>query len=230
MDRFARNCIKSWKKYLPGFEVKCWNNASLKDIHNPFVRAAIADRRWAFVADYVRLMALYRLGGVYFDTDVKLYKDIRGLLNCQIMIPTQPSVATGYNLMSAVVASVPGHPYIKACLDYYSHLEYDPQNYRKVVINPIMSGILHDSWGYEYEDRCQNLPDRVEILDRTYFGSDFDLGGFKPKDLYGVHYCNQSWVPSSRGRLYNFCKANDLMTLYKKFSAILQYVKKVAGK
>lgn len=226
LNRFARNCIKSWKKYLPGFEIKCWDNESLKTVDNQFVREAVADKRWAFVADYVRLFALYSEGGIYFDTDVKLYKDMRELLDCRLMIGTQPSVVTGYNLMSAVIASIPQHPYIKECLDYYSNLEYNSQNYRSVVINPIMSKILHDNWGYQYDDRCQALPDGITILDRTIWGSDFDLGDTKPRNLYGVHFCNQSWVPSSRGWFYNFCKSNDLMPLYKRLSVIIQAILK----
>lgn len=211
---------------MPGYEIKCWDNKSLESIDNAFVRNAIADRRWAFVADYVRLHALYKQGGVYFDTDVKLYTDIRDLLICDVMIPIQTSVATGYNLMSAVIAATPGHPYIKACLDYYSNLEYDSHNYRNVVINPIMSKILHDKWEFMYEDKYQELPDGIKILDRTFFRSDFDLDNINPKKFYGVHYCNQSWVPSNRGWLYNFCKSNDFMPIYKIISSSINFIKR----
>lgn len=215
LDRSARNCIKSWKKYLPGYEIKCWDNSCLDKIDNKFVRDAIADKRWAFVADYVRLFALYNEGGIYFDTDVKLYSCIDALLNHDLVIPTQKSVATGFNLMSAVIAAIPRHPYLKTCLDYYSNLGYDPNDYRKVVINPIMSMILHDKWKYEYEDKCQELAGGIHILDRSYFGSSYDMGDRKPKDFYGVHFCNQSWIPSDRGRFYTFCKSNDLMGFYR---------------
>lgn len=216
LDRFAKNCITSWRKYLPDYQIKCWDNESLDKIENQFVRQAIDDRRWAFVADYVRLYALYYEGGVYFDTDVKLYHDVREVMEQgEVIIPTQTSVTTGYNLMSAVIASVPGHPFIKKCLDYYTELNYDPDNFRKIVINPIMSRILHDGWGYRYENVCQDLPDGIRILDRSYFESDFDITDGKPSKFLGVHFCNQSWVPSNRGFLYNFCKSNDLMHLYK---------------
>lgn len=219
LDRFAKNCISSWRKYLPGYEVKCWDNESLKQIKSSFVQQAVADKRWAFVADYVRLYVLYHEGGVYFDTDVKLYHDVTGILNeAEVVIPTQSSVATGYNLMSAVIAAVPRHPYIKQCLDYNTYLNYDPANFRKLVINPIMSRILHDNWGYKYENICQTLPDGIKILDRTYFESSFDITDGKYSKFYGVHFCNQSWVPSNRGFLYRFCKSNDLMGLYELIS------------
>lgn len=222
LDRFARNCIKSWRKYLPGYEIKCWDNESLKQIDSAFVRQAIADKRWAFVADYVRLYALYSEGGIYFDTDVKLYHDVRQVFERgEVVIPTQTSPTTGFNLMSAVIASVPHHPFIKACLEYYADLEYHPEQYRQLVINPIMSRILHEGWRYEYKDISQKLPDGIEILDRTYFDSDFDITDGKHSRYLGVHFCNQSWIPSDRGFLYNFCKSNDLMKFYNQLTKFL---------
>jgi len=175
----------------------------------------MADGRWAFVADYIRLYALYHEGGIYFDTDVKLYSDIRDILNCNVVIPTQSSITTGHNLMVAIIASVAGHPFIKACLDHYSTLRYDHTNYRNIVINPIMSKILHDGWGYEYANISQELNDGIHVLDRTYFESDYDITKGNHRDFRGVHFCNQSWIPSNRGRLYTFCKNNDLMGVYK---------------
>lgn len=201
---------------MPGYEIKCWDNESLKQIKSTFVQQAIIDKRWAFVADYVRLYALYHEGGIYFDTDVKLYHDVRKIMQeGEVVIPTQTSVRTGYNLMSAVIATVPGHVFIKKTLDYYADLNYDPANFKNVIINPIMSQILHDGWGYKYENICQDLPDGIKILDRTYFESSFDITDGKYSKFLGVHFCNQSWIPSKRGFLYTFCRSNDLMGLYK---------------
>ncbi len=207
---------------MPGYQIKCWDNGSLRQIDSKFVRQAVADKRWAFVADYVRLYALYDEGGIYFDTDVKLYHDCREIMTQgEVVIPTQTSVTTGYNLMSAVIASVPRHPFIKKCLDYYADLTYQPEHFIKLVINPIMSRILYEGWGYKYENVCQELSDSIKILDRTYFESGFDIIDGRYSKFYGVHFCNQSWVPSNRGFLYNFCKSNDIMNLYNMLTRFL---------
>lgn len=188
------------------------------------MQQAAADKRWAFVADYVRLYALYHEGGVYFDTDVKLYHDIREIIQKgKMVMPTQSSVATGFNLMSAVIASAPGHPFVKKCLEYYASLTYDPSNFRNVVINPIMSRILHDWWGYRYENICQELPDGITILDRSYFESSFDIHDSNYSKFLGVHFCNQSWVPSNRGFFYTFCKSNDLMDIYNLITKCISF-------
>lgn len=194
----------------------------MKNIKNTFVQQAIADKRWAFVADYVRLYALYHEGGIYFDTDVKLYHDCRDLLSqAHVVIPTQSSITTGHNLMSAVIAASVAHPFVKKCLDYYGELQYDPNNYHKVVINPIMSEILHQDWCYKFENITQHLNDDILILDRSKFESDYDIKDDNHQKYFGVHFCNQSWVPTNRGILYNFCKSNDMMRLYRTLTKII---------
>ena len=75
-------CIESWKKYLPDYEIMEWNesNFNIKKA-NQYVREAYDNKKWAFVTDYVRLIALYENGGIYFDTDVEVFKSFDSLLS-----------------------------------------------------------------------------------------------------------------------------------------------------
>lgn len=68
-------CMDSWKKIMPDYELKLWNTQNF-DVENsiPYVKEAFANRKWAFVADYIRLYALYTEGGIYLDSDVKVLK------------------------------------------------------------------------------------------------------------------------------------------------------------
>ena len=62
-------CVDSWSKHLGDFELIHWNSGRF-DVHAvPFVSAAFKERKWAFVADYVRAYALYHEGGIYLDSD-----------------------------------------------------------------------------------------------------------------------------------------------------------------
>lgn len=68
----AKQCIESWHKFLPDYEIKEWNENNF-DIHiTPFVYEAYKLKKWAFVSDYARFWILYNYGGVYFDTDVEV--------------------------------------------------------------------------------------------------------------------------------------------------------------
>ena len=69
--RMMKKCIRSWKRNLPDYIIKCWNEDNFDIEAAPiYVRDAYKMRKFAFVSDYVRLYALYHEGGVYLDTDV----------------------------------------------------------------------------------------------------------------------------------------------------------------
>lgn len=74
------NCIKSWKRYLPEYEIKEWNESNFDININNFVYEAYNGKKWAFVSDYCRLWVLYNYGGIYLDTDMEVIKPLDGLL------------------------------------------------------------------------------------------------------------------------------------------------------
>ena len=47
------NCIDSWKKYCPEYEIIEWNEDNFDLNYNDYVREAYESKKWAFVADVV---------------------------------------------------------------------------------------------------------------------------------------------------------------------------------
>lgn len=73
----AQKCIRSWKKFCPDYEIREWNEDNFDISQAPdYVQQAYAQKRWAFVSDYVRLHALTKTGGIYMDTDVEVIKPL----------------------------------------------------------------------------------------------------------------------------------------------------------
>ena len=81
LPKLAKKCINSWKKYLPDYEIIKWNEENVNIDECPFIKEAYRNKKWAFVADYARTKALKEMGGIYFDTDMEIKKDISDLLN-----------------------------------------------------------------------------------------------------------------------------------------------------
>ena len=81
LPKLAKQCLKSWEKYLPDFEIKLWNEDNVDLNECPFIKEAYENKKWAFVADYARTKAMYEYGGIYFDTDMEIIKPIDHLLN-----------------------------------------------------------------------------------------------------------------------------------------------------
>lgn len=63
-SKLIRMCIKSWKKYLPDFEIKEWNETNFNIDAYPYVKDAINKKKYAFAADYIRLKVLKDWGGI----------------------------------------------------------------------------------------------------------------------------------------------------------------------
>lgn len=81
--KLAQKCIASWKKYCPDYEIIEWNENNFDVNMNGYTKWCYENKKYAFLSDYVRLLAVYKNGGLYFDTDVELIRNTDFLLNDQ---------------------------------------------------------------------------------------------------------------------------------------------------
>ena len=72
----AQKCIASWRKFLPDYEIKEWNEQNFDVNSIPYTAEAYRAGKYAFVSDYARMLILYQHGGLYFDTDVEVIKPL----------------------------------------------------------------------------------------------------------------------------------------------------------
>ena len=76
----ALDCIASWKKYLPDYELKQWDESNFDVNMIPYIAEAYKQKKYAFVSDYARFWIIYHYGGLYFDTDVEVIKPLDGII------------------------------------------------------------------------------------------------------------------------------------------------------
>ena len=76
----AKKCIASWRKFLPDYEIKEWNEDNFDVNSIPYTAQAYKHKKYAFVSDYARFKILYEHGGIYFDTDVEVIKPLDDIL------------------------------------------------------------------------------------------------------------------------------------------------------
>ena len=124
LPELARKCIASWRKYLPEYEIKEWNEDYFDLDAYPYVREAYDSRKFAFVTDVVRLYALYNEGGIYMDTDVEVLKPLDSILHYQAVsgFESQTRIQTG------LMACREGHPLFKELLEEYDNLHFIRSN------------------------------------------------------------------------------------------------------
>lgn len=121
LPSLAEQCIASWKKYMPEWELKRWDESNFDIASAPlYVRQAYEARKFAFVSDYVRLWALERYGGLYMDVDFEVYRSFDELMD------RYPAFA-GYEgskrqpVMQGVIASEPHGAWVRDMLGTYEH-------------------------------------------------------------------------------------------------------------
>ena len=76
----AKKCIDSWRKFLPDYEIKEWNEDNFDVNIIPYTQQAYEAKKYAFVSDYARFWILYHHGGIYFDTDVEVIRPMDDII------------------------------------------------------------------------------------------------------------------------------------------------------
>lgn len=99
----AQKCIASWKKFCPDYQIVEWNEDNFDVNLNGYTRMCYAQKKYAFLSDYVRLLVVAEQGGLYFDTDVELLKPPDFLLTQDAFFgfETREYVASGLGFGSA---------------------------------------------------------------------------------------------------------------------------------
>ena len=81
LPALAVNCIQSWKKFFPDYEIKEWNETNFDVNAIAYTREAYSVKKYAFVSDYARFWILYNYGGLYFDVDVEVIKPMDHIIH-----------------------------------------------------------------------------------------------------------------------------------------------------
>lgn len=209
MPKLAIDCIESWKKYCPDFEIKEWNEDNFDLDMYPYVREAYDNRKFAFVTDVVRLYALYNEGGVYMDTDVEVIQPIDRFLVHHAFsgFQTPNSYPTG------IMASEKGGKWAKENLEYYTgkHFIKDDGSLDLTTnVDTIMS--LLEPYGIKRNDTFQEIPDFFTLYPKEYFCPIEHVHNIKTtENSYTIHHFAGSWLPwteRTKRRIIKLCGKN----------------------
>ncbi|MDB5260129.1 MAG: glycosyltransferase [Candidatus Nomurabacteria bacterium] len=206
------DCIESWKSTNLGYEIKEWNELNFPIEEHPFASRMYNQKKWAFVADYVRLYILEREGGFYLDADMTLLQSLDSLsLNECVLGEEEPGI-----ISAGMVGAIPHHPFIKACKNLYDSHQGD------LITIPLM--LTQAFKDYPDKDKLVVLPPKAfypynQDNIKLYRGQ--DLG----PDVYGVHMWHHSWGSP----LYKFLKKIGILKFGKKVTGALG-IKKILKK
>lgn len=190
----AKKCIASWRRFCPDFEIREWNEDNCGDLAIPFMAEAYAAKKYAFVSDVMRLVVLEQYGGVYFDTDVEVLRDISPLLEDEgfIGFENDQFVNSGQ-----VLAAIPHHPVIGAMIAEYKTLHFlNPDGSINAVGCPHLNSDVMERFGLVRNGQEQ-LVAGIHVYPEDYFNPmDSTTGKLtKTEHTYSVHWYSMSWMP-----------------------------------
>lgn len=162
----AQRCIASWKKFCPDYEIVEWNETKIDLSALPlYVQQAYAAQKWAFVADYVRLHALIRYGGVYMDTDVELVAPLDRFMNQAAFVGFEDAS----HVATCVMACEPEFPLFKEFLLQYSNMQFlNPDGTLNTTTNVSRLTDICLEWGMLQNGQCQSVAG-LTIYPADYF-------------------------------------------------------------
>lgn len=197
----AKDCIASWKKFFPDYEIIEWNEDNFDVNSITYTAQAYAAKKYAFVSDYARFKILYEYGGLYFDTDVEVIKPMGDIIEKGPFMgfeidpcKERPFGAVNPGLGLSAERSMLLYANI---LSYYNQLLFllpdGSLNITDAVVNITTRELINA--GLKNTDGIQTVAD-VTIYPSDYLNPFDDLTGKlkTTKNTRAIHWFTKSWI------------------------------------
>ncbi len=205
--QLVKDCISSWKIYLPDFEIIEWNETNTDLLSNSFVKNAYKLKKWAFVSDYIRLQKLSEIGGIYLDTDMLFVKKLNSIfLHSDMFI----SCENDSFISAGIIGAKKNYFFIEKLLDYYNNININKfTNLFEITIPKIITQEFRKEFNYNGNFKKTINLKSLKIFPSEYFyslPSDSSIDKKKYKkyltdNSYAVHLWGESWVSKNEFEL-----------------------------
>ena len=223
LPELAQKCIASWKKFLPDYEIKEWNENNYDVRKIPYTAQAYNAKKYAFVSDYARFDILYQYGGVYFDTDVEVIKDLRPIIERGAFIGVEkglrPLLAAGLGIASPAASDI-----YREILDSYQNEQFvndDGSLNLKTVVTRVSD--IFKSHGFVEQDIMQFVADTMIYPSEYFCPKDYATGKvLLTENSYTIHHYDASWTSIAQKKydrqrkflISHFGKAGKLLSIF----------------
>ena len=234
MPQSQRDYIKGWHRLMPDWEIVRWNERNFPVDLCPYSIEAYHQKKWAFISDVARLWVLDNLGGVYLDTDIKLFSSLEPFLGCKAFTgfewyyedyetqdlrlldsngrPLNPeTIIPCCGLLAGIIGATPSNRFIKECLDAYSNL--NPKDNNGFVITNNLISKIAEKHGFCYQNKIQNL-DEITVYPSEVFACE----PHHYRDTTVALHCHtvHSWQPlTKKERINRWLDCHGLLKPYR---------------
>ena len=215
MPELAQKCIESWNRHLLNYDMRLWNEDNFDMASAPqYVQEAYAAKKYAFVSDYVRLLALERDGGVYLDTDVEVLRSFDSLLSDIAFIGLEESKAL---LPGTCVMGCEAHcSWVKDMLMTYDNARFIREDgTMDMTTNVMRLGNRMVEGGLQHERKIQYLPQwGLRVYTHDYFSPITSTRVMrKSKNTYCIHRFAGTWVDGKKTGIRDWWIVRELINI-----------------
>ena len=194
MPTLALKCIESWKKFMPEYEIKRWDEDNFDISSNLYVKEAYEHRKFAFVTDYVRLYALYKEGGIYMDTDVEVVKNMTPFLHLHAFSGFESS---GY-VPTGMMASEKEGIWVRDLMSYYDDRKFvkEDGSFDLTTNTSVITNYMLEK-GLVMNNSFQDFEGLTTMYPSEYFCPiSQDTGEISlTENSFCIHHFAGSWMP-----------------------------------
>lgn len=206
LPSFAKKCIASWKKYLPDYEIKEWNESNFDVNSIPYTASAYKMKKYAFVSDYVRLYVISQYGGIYFDTDVEVVKPLDDIIEKGAFLGTEKNINVFGELLPGInpglgFGAPPHHPLLVELVDMYHNVTFTCGEGESYGFKTIVYYTTELMYKYGYRGFMHNREEILSVCDtyiypKRYFCPDLvDNKWTVLDDTRSIHHYAATWLP-----------------------------------
>lgn len=198
IPKHLQKCMDSWSEILPDYEIMRWDEESFDVESTAWTKEAYEKKKYAFVSDYVRLVALKQFGGIYFDTDVFVKKPFDSLLPNRAFMGFENDLY----LTSAVMGFESHFPLVDEFLQTYRNQHFLTENGEiNNMANVVMMTEICKKHGLIINNQEQEVAD-VLVLPKEFFCPlDFYHNDHTTSDTMTVHMFDASWLDNDTKRM-----------------------------
>lgn len=191
-SKLAEKCIDSWRRILPDFEIKEWNEDNFNTSESQYTKDAYAKKKYAFVSDYARFKILYQNGGIYMDVDVEVLKPLNPLLVHQAFSGFEHNTGVAPGL---ILGAQKGNALVKEMLDKYDDKNFllpdGSLNYETVVTHTTEVLVRH---GLILNGQLQEINDMIVYPEDYFSPKSYYTGKITlTENTYSIHHYAASW-------------------------------------
>lgn len=181
--------IDGWRRVLTDYTFQEWNEHNWDISQSQFAKYFYDKKKFGFVGDPIRIDVLNRIGGIYLDTDVEVYKSFDSLLQEKLVFSRIYNNALG----TATILAEKNTKMMGDLAQMYDAFSLSDLQSEKVdkVSNGIFTRYLLDKHvGFSFGNTKQRLKNDALILPKQYFEVPamwFETGTF------ATHHVAGSW-------------------------------------